>query len=42
MALPEQKTPPLAQRLMWFALLWLGGVASVALVAVVLRLWLKV
>jgi len=41
MALPDQKTPPLAQRLMWFVLLWIGGVASVALVAAVLRVWLK-
>ena len=38
--LREQKTPPLALRLMWFVLLWLGGVAGVAAVAAILRLWL--
>ena len=32
--------PPLARRLGWFVLLWLGGVASVALVSLVLRFWL--
>ena len=34
--------PPrsLVQRLLWFAALWCLGVASVALVALVLRLWL--
>ena len=40
MAPVEQRTP-LAQRLMWFVLLWLGGVGAVAVVAAVLRLWLK-
>jgi hypothetical protein len=33
--------PPLKQRLAWFVLLWLGGVGSVALVAAVLRYWLR-
>ena len=37
----EQPTAPLARRLLWFAILWLGGVASVAVVAFILRLWLK-
>ena len=36
----EQKSRPLAQRLMWFFLLWLGGVGTVAIVAYGLRLWL--
>ena len=31
---------PLAQRLLWFAALWLGGVGSVAVIAYGLRLWL--
>ena len=33
--------PPLMQRLGWFVLLWLGGVASVALVSMALRFWLR-
>ena len=36
----RQKPPPLAQRLLWFALLWLGGVATVGIVSYGLRLWL--
>jgi hypothetical protein len=36
----EQKSPPLAQRLAWFFILWLGGVVTVAFVAYGLRLWL--
>jgi len=36
----QQKPPPLAQRLLWFALLWLGGVATVGIVSYGLRLWL--
>ena len=32
---------PLSQRLVWFAVLWLGGVGSVALLSFVLRLWLS-
>ncbi len=31
---------PLAKRLMWFFALWLAGVASVALLSLVLHLWL--
>jgi hypothetical protein len=39
--MPErQNPPPLAQRLMWFALLWLGGVGTMALLAYGLRLWI--
>ena len=33
-------TRPLAQRLLWFAALWLGGVGTVLLVSYVLRLWI--
>jgi cytochrome d oxidase subunit CydB len=37
----EQKPqPPLTQRLLWFVVLWLGGVGSVAIVAYGLRLWI--
>jgi uncharacterized protein DUF2474 len=32
--------PPLLRRLGWFVLLWLGGIASVAAVSLVLRYWL--
>jgi hypothetical protein len=44
--MPRQETPPrqestsLAQRLLWFLVLWLGGVGTVALIAFGLRLWL--
>jgi len=34
------KTRPLAQRLLWFVALWLGGVGTVALVSFGLRLWI--
>jgi hypothetical protein len=37
----QQKLRPLAQRLLWFAALWLGGVSAVAIVAYGLRLWLQ-
>ena len=37
---PKQNPRPLAQRLLWFAALWLGGVGTVAVVAYGLRLWL--
>jgi hypothetical protein len=37
---PEQKPPPLVQRLLWFAALWLGGVGTVTMVSFGLRLWL--
>jgi hypothetical protein len=36
----QPKTPPLAQRLMWFAILWAGGVGGVAIVSFGLRLWI--
>ncbi len=36
----EQKARPLAQRLLWFAALWLGGVGAVAVVSLGLRLWI--
>jgi hypothetical protein len=36
----EQKPPPLAQRLLWFVALWLGGVGAVTIVSLGLRLWL--
>jgi hypothetical protein len=36
----QQNPPPLTQRLMWFAALWLGGVGTVAIVSYGLRLWL--
>jgi hypothetical protein len=39
--MPEQQNPPpLAQRLLWFVALWLGGVGTVVTVAYGLRLWL--
>jgi len=39
--MPEKQNPrPLAQRLLWFALLWLGGVGTVAILSYGLRLWL--
>lgn len=31
---------PLGQRLMWFAVLWLGGVSAVTAISFGLRLWL--
>ncbi len=34
------KTQSLAQRLLWFAVLWLVGVGAVAIVSFGLRLWL--
>ncbi len=34
-------TPHLARRLVWFAILWAGGVGAVAAVAFVLRLFLS-
>jgi hypothetical protein len=37
---PEQNPRPLAQRLLWFIGLWLGGVGTVAFVAYGLRLWI--
>jgi hypothetical protein len=39
--MPEKENPrPLAQRLLWFAALWLGGVGTVALISFGLRLWI--
>ena len=35
---PTQR--PLTQRLLWFALLWLGGVGTVTLISYGLRLWI--
>lgn len=37
--IPSDKRP-LIQRLLWFAALWLGGVASVTFIGYVLRLWI--
>jgi hypothetical protein len=38
---PERQNPrPLTRRLLWFAALWLGGVGSVAILSLGLRLWL--
>ena len=38
----QDKSPqrPLAQRLLWFVALWLGGVGAVALVSFALKLWI--
>ena len=39
--MPEQPNPrPLGQRLLWFVVLWLGGVGAVALLSWGLRLWI--
>jgi hypothetical protein len=39
--MPPQPTPrPLGRRLLWFAGLWLAGVASVGLVSLVLHFWI--
>jgi hypothetical protein len=37
---PEQDPRPLGQRLLWFAALWLGGVGTLAVLSLGLRLWL--
>jgi hypothetical protein len=37
---PEPNLRPLSQRLLWFAVLWLGGIGTVAIMAYVLRLWI--
>jgi hypothetical protein len=40
--MPEQrKLRPLAQRLLWFAALWLGGVGTVAILSYGFHLWLS-
>jgi hypothetical protein len=36
----KPKPGPLAQRLLWFAALWLGGVGAVTLISYGLRLWI--
>ena len=39
--MPSDPQPrPLGQRLLWFAALWLGGVGTVALISVLLRIWI--
>ena len=39
--MPTEPNPrPLAQRLLWFAALCLGGVGTVSIVAFGLRLWI--
>src|SRR4029077_14249706 len=38
--MPPQPQRPLARRLLWFAGLWLAGVASVGLISLVLHLWI--
>jgi hypothetical protein len=40
MASPQSQ-PSLPRRLAWFVALWLAGTGTVAIVAFVLRLWLK-
>jgi hypothetical protein len=35
---PEKRR--LAQRLLWFAALWLAGAGSLAAISLILRLWL--
>jgi hypothetical protein len=37
---PAPSQRPLRQRLLWFAVLWLGGVGTVAVLSLGLRLWL--
>jgi hypothetical protein len=39
--MPDQSSPPLAKRLIWFVGLWLAGVSSVALLSLVLHVWLS-
>jgi hypothetical protein len=36
----KQPERPLAQRLLWFVALWLGGVGTVVLISLALRLWI--
>jgi hypothetical protein len=38
--IPGQGQRPLGKRLLWFAALWLGGVGTVAVLSLGLRLWL--
>ena len=37
----DMNEAPLWQRLGWMALIWLGSIAVVGAVAMVIRLWLK-
>jgi type VI protein secretion system component VasF len=37
---PRQSQRPLTHRLLWFAALWLAGVAAVTVLSLGLRLWL--
>ena len=37
---PREPPRPLAQRLLWFAGLWLAGVGTVALLSLVLHVWI--
>jgi hypothetical protein len=37
---PPRNPRSLAQRLLWFVALWLGGVGTVGIVAYGLRLWI--
>jgi hypothetical protein len=36
----EPELRPLTLRLLWFAMLWLGGVGAVAMVSLGLRFWI--
>lgn len=40
MTSPPEQPRPLAQRLLWFAALWLLGTGTVAAFAYLLRLWI--
>lgn len=33
--------PPLHRRIAWFVSLWVAGVAAVALIAAIVRMWLS-
>ena len=33
--------PSLRSRLLWFVALWLGGVGTVATIAFIVRIWMK-
>jgi hypothetical protein len=37
---PREAPRPFAQRLLWFAGLWLAGAGSVALISLVLHFWI--
>jgi hypothetical protein len=37
----DHQTAPLGKRLLWFALLWAGGVLAITLVGLVIKLALK-